>query len=237
MYEKPHSLKNYALDHFRSPLSSPKSSINGTLVKGPMPGRSNLWRHSRGPIAQPLLRRLLNKEELAHQACVIFQTILRYMGDMPGRQSRVGLELTDLIFDGPLKQEILRDEVYCQIMKQLTDNPIMGSEEQGWQLMWLATGLFNCSQILMKDLTHFLHTRRHPVAADCLKRLKKTCQQGQRKNPPHHVEVEAVQQRTTQIFHKVYFPDETNEVLQCFKLDHLAHYLCPGVHCEILHES
>ena len=26
------------------------------------------------------------------------------MGDLPGRQSRVGLELTDLIFTGPLKQ-------------------------------------------------------------------------------------------------------------------------------------
>ena len=68
---------------------------------------SNMWRHSRGPITQPLLRRLLNKEELAHQACVIFQTILRYMGDMPGRQSRLGLELTDVIFSGPLKQVLL----------------------------------------------------------------------------------------------------------------------------------
>ena len=26
------------------------------------------------------------------------------MGDLPGRQSRVAMELTDLIFDGPLKQ-------------------------------------------------------------------------------------------------------------------------------------
>ena len=38
------------------------------------------------------------------QAVLIYQGILRYMGDMPGRQSRVGIELTDLIFDGPLKQ-------------------------------------------------------------------------------------------------------------------------------------
>ena len=47
----------------------------------------------------------------------------------------------------------------------------------------------------------------------------------------------SVQQRTTQIIHKVYFPDETNEVLQCFKFDSLAHDLYPGVHCEILHAN
>ena len=70
----------------------------------PNPPRDHLWRHSRLPITEPLLRRLLNKEELAHQACVTFHTILVYMGDLPGRQSRVGLELTDLIFTGPLKQ-------------------------------------------------------------------------------------------------------------------------------------
>ena len=113
MYEKPHTLKNYALDHFRSPLPSPKSSLNGTMLRVGPTGLSNMWRYSRGPMAQPLLRRLLNKEELAHQACVIFQTILRYMGDIPGRQSRLGLELTDLIFAGPLKQVLLNLSIMC----------------------------------------------------------------------------------------------------------------------------
>ncbi|XP_058981142.1 myosin-VIIa [Musca domestica] len=208
--DRPHNLMEYALDHFRLP---PKRTVSKTLTLSSKRSEE-IWRYSRDPIKAPLLRKLQAKEELAEEACFAFAAILKYMGDLPSKRPRMGNEITDHIFDGPLKHEILRDEIYCQIMKQLTDNRNRISEERGWELMWLATGLFACSQALLKELTLFLRTRRHPISQDSLHRLQKTIRNGQRKYPPHQVEVEAIQHKTTQIFHKVYFPDDTDEAFE-----------------------
>ena len=78
--------------------------------------------------------------------------------------------------------------------------------------MWLATGLFPCSKNLVKDLALFQRTRKNPISDDSINRLEKTLKQGQRKYPPHQVEVEAIQHKTTEIYHKIYFPDDTEEV-------------------------
>ena len=57
----------------------------------------------REPIKLPLLKKLMNKDELREESCSIFHAILKYMGDLPSRRTRTGNELTDQIFEGPLK--------------------------------------------------------------------------------------------------------------------------------------
>jgi myosin-7 len=100
---KPHDLREYAKEHFR--LLSRQSITSATAltsVKGKATGNEELWRHSREPLKQPLLRKLVNKEEIAEEACFIYQAILKYMGDLPSRRPRNSSELTDYIYDGPL---------------------------------------------------------------------------------------------------------------------------------------
>lgn len=122
------------------------------------------------------------------------------MGDIPRGRLDVN---TDFIFEPGLENENLRDELFCQLMKQLTDNRIQYSEERGWDLLWLATGVMYPSSMVMKELTEFLRTRTHVLAAECLKRFKKTLSNGQRKHAPYIIEVEAIQHRCMQIYHKV----------------------------------
>uniref|UniRef100_A0A3B3YH20 FERM domain-containing protein n=1 Tax=Poecilia mexicana TaxID=48701 RepID=A0A3B3YH20_9TELE len=181
-----YTLEEFSYDHFRPP---PKSTLSRVMMSKAR-GKERLWSCVREPLKQPLLKKVLAHDELSQ-------------------------ELTDQIFEGALKAEPLKDEIYCQILKQLTDNHIKFSEEKGWELLWLCTGLFPPSNILLPHVQKFLQAKKHfPLAPDCMQRLQKALRNGSRKYPPHLVEVEAIQHKTTQIFHKVYFPDDSDEVFE-----------------------
>ncbi|XP_035578871.1 unconventional myosin-VIIa [Zalophus californianus] len=208
---KPYTLEEFSYDYFRPP---PKHTLSRVMVSKAR-GKDRLWSHTREPLKQALLKKILGSEELSQEACMAFIAMLKYMGDYPSRRTRSVNELTDQIFEGALKAEPLKDEVYVQILKQLTDNHIRYSEERGWELLWLCTGLFPPSNILLPHVQRFVQSRKHcPLALDCLQRLQKALRNGSRKYPPHLVEVEAIQHKTTQIFHKVYFPDDTDEAFE-----------------------
>ncbi|XP_072246199.1 unconventional myosin-VIIb [Leuresthes tenuis] len=206
----PVTLKEFSLEYFRQPTKDVNQQV---MSRNAAPER--LWAHSREPIRQPLLKKLVGNPELSHKACQAFTAILKYMGDYPTRQMQSALELTDLIFGAATENEALRDEIYCQIMKQMTSNNNRFSIEQGWQLMWLCCGLFPPGQSLLRHAQRFLESRRREtLASDCLKRLQGSLRMDPRKLPPHQVEVDAIQQNSTKIFHKIHFPNDSDEVFE-----------------------
>uniref|UniRef100_A0AAR2JPA2 Myosin VIIAa n=1 Tax=Pygocentrus nattereri TaxID=42514 RepID=A0AAR2JPA2_PYGNA len=208
---KPYTLEEFSYDYFRPP---PKHTLSRVMITKNR-GKDKMWCCTREPIKQPLLKKVLAHEELSQEACMAFidiLLILGYMGDYPSKRTRSVNELTDQIFEGALKAEPLKDEIFCQILKQLTENHVKYSEEKGWELLWLCTGLFPPSNVLLPHIQRFLQSKKHhPIFCSCVLR------NGSRKYPPHLVEVEAIQHKTTQIFHKVYFPDDTDEVKEYTK--------------------
>lgn len=99
------------------------------------------------------------------------------------------------------KHLTLRDEVYCQLMKQTTANrsPCADSSQRAWRLLSVLAAYFGCSDALkpylLEHLTAAASDRRrscHGTAAVCLTNLRKTARCGGRKNVPSVEEVTAV---------------------------------------------
>ncbi|VDK69866.1 unnamed protein product [Gongylonema pulchrum] len=187
-----YTLERFAADNFRSPAPRPQG-LGESFYEQLAP--LNLWSYGREPLKLPLLkvhsrfenvligRKLLTKKcsvrfsklqgkaEPSQAAVKGYLAILKYMGDYPCRRIFLITELTDKVFKGAFKYQILRDEIYCQLMKQLTHNYNTISLERGWELMWLCTGIFAPSQSLLKEVQLFLRTRTHPLASHCFTRL------------------------------------------------------------------
>ncbi|XP_053452789.1 unconventional myosin-VIIb isoform X2 [Nycticebus coucang] len=209
--KKLHTLEEFSYEFFRAPEKGTASRAVLPLVST----RGHLWAFSPEPLRQPLLKRVHANVDLRDIACRAFVAILRYMGDYPSRQVWPTLELTDQIFSLALQDSSLQDEVYCQILKQLTHNSNRHSEDRGWQLLWLCTGTFQPSKVLLPHVQKFIDTRRGKLLAlDCSRRIQRVLRTGPRKQPPHQVEVEAAEQNVTRICHKVYFPNDTSEMLE-----------------------
>ncbi|XP_065531610.1 unconventional myosin-VIIb isoform X2 [Lathamus discolor] len=205
---KPYTLEEFSYEHFRTPE---KESISKAVLQKSR-GRSQLWAHSKEPLKQPLLKRACTDPDLRDLACQAFIAIMKFMGDYPSKQVHSSVEVTDQIFVAAIQEEILRDEIYCQIMKQLTENRNRYSVTKGWQLLWLCTGLFPPSKSLLKHAQKFMETRqKETLALECSRRIQTVMRSGSRKWAPHPVEVEAILQNNTKISHKICFPNETEE--------------------------
>lgn len=195
--------------YFPNSRTSNQSSVLSSVKRATS---DDLWRHSREPLKAPLLQKLQKTQHEFEQAVNIFTLILKYMGDLPRTKATID---TDHIFGPAMQNDLIRDEVYCQLMKQLTENRAQASEERGWDLMWLAAGVMIPSAVLLKEVTEFLKSRRqHPIAVAALARLQKNLKSTPRKHPPYIIEVEAIQIRSLQIYHKIYFPDDTDEAFE-----------------------
>ncbi|EJF57744.1 hypothetical protein DICSQDRAFT_157170 [Dichomitus squalens LYAD-421 SS1] len=175
---------------------------------------SEIMTWQKAPITSPLLHM---KRELHKDAVKTFRVIQRIMGDRerdrPGGVSPISpLASTVSVASGMSKSLLeeerwllsvglsygeLRDEIYCQVMKQLNGNPNTESVFRGWQLLCVLLVTFPPSKNFEAYLRSYIQQattqqegRVDVMAKYCLRRLAYISKKGPRGKPPSAAEIE-----------------------------------------------
>jgi len=85
----------------------------------------------------------------------------------------------------------LRDEIYCQILKQINKNPSVRSVALGWILLSLIVVCISPSNSILSFIEEILSEFNSVGSLYCLKRLNTMLEKGERKNSPCSLELQA----------------------------------------------
>lgn len=137
----------------------------------------DLMRWQKHPITRPLLRLPKKCEK---DAVTVFKAIQSFMGDRESRMDPCAIAAS-IVQMGSSRSE-LRDEIYTQIKKQFTENPVFGSERRGWVLMAMCCSVFpptrNLEDYVLSEMKSVCrNSKNHQVAryaGFCAKAISRT---------------------------------------------------------------
>ena len=141
----------YQLKNF-SRLRSPDDFAKGILLHKSKAKEGMLLFQS-GVIHKSLMAL---ERDLAKSALHVHKSLLGYMGE---KQMSFPATLAQDVLQKGLDEPALRDEIYAQIMKQLSNNPNSTSIAKGWQMLCMAVGTFPPSSEFELYLLNFLQER------------------------------------------------------------------------------
>jgi len=155
-------------------------------------------------------------KELQKEAHQSFKNIASFMGDRKSGKRPI-LHVEKLLRQGFRLGDECRDEMYCQLLKQLTNNPKPQSIDKGWQLLSVFTGTFPPSDYLAPYVAYFMYeatTKEKGQIAEianfALDRFEKTMVAGSRKEVPTQAELTSIIERKP-ISLKILFKDRTQK--------------------------
>ena len=145
-------------------------------------------------IKKPLLNLPHNMTSEAVQS---FKNVVSFMGDRSTKKEAGG-HASKLLKNTLHAPEELRDEIFCQILKQIHNNPDEESLMKGWQLLAICAGTYPPSAEFEPYVMYFCEKHKgdnkqiNELALAAQKRIRATQKQGARINVPTSVEIEAV---------------------------------------------
>ncbi|KAI9503375.1 Rho GTPase activation protein, partial [Coemansia spiralis] len=112
-------------------------------------------------IARPLMNL---PREMIRDAVRSFRVIQRFMGNIDGEVSpkEKFSEILWLANKG-IRNQVLRDEIFCQLSKQTTGNPSPTAVEKGWMLMGVLLYAFRPTQLMFPHLEAFVDSAAIPT--------------------------------------------------------------------------
>nr|XP_037849395.1 myosin XVB isoform X3 [Chlorocebus sabaeus] len=143
-----YTMQEFALRYFRKSQALLGQTDGGATGKD----TDSLVQYTKAPIQESLLSL---SDDVNKLAVASFLALMRFMGDQSKPR---GKDEMDLLYEllKLCQEEKLRDEIYCQVIKQVTGHPRPEHCIRGWSFLSLLTGCFSPSTRLMPYLTKFL---------------------------------------------------------------------------------
>ncbi|KAI7831216.1 hypothetical protein BC939DRAFT_437941 [Gamsiella multidivaricata] len=174
--------------------------------------------HQKSPLSQPLM--VFDKRGVQKDALRCFKIVQKLMGERKGNgyAGPTGIELGETCVDLSIQSEDdtklvlelikkgldhgeLRDEIYVQLCKQLTENPSREGSIKGWHLFTILLITFapskNLHEYLASFLTQHATTSLHPIpvmAQHCLDLLRRISKRGSRAKQLTLIEIARAQE-------------------------------------------
>ncbi|XP_038136248.1 unconventional myosin-XV [Cyprinodon tularosa] len=159
---------------------------------------ADMIKFSKSPLYESLID--FSDSGMNRVAADISIAILKFMGDFP-MKGQTEQDLVATILTLSSDHGLIRDEAYCQVMKQVTNNTSSKQDscQRGWRLLYILTAFHRCSDVMKPFLLRFLQDAcdspgmpYQGIAKACQENLKRTFQYGGRVQYPNNMEIKAI---------------------------------------------
>ena len=215
-----HDMLEFAENYFNDHEKSPSGTIVGTLKhrsKVEMLTKAEMITYYKGSSIPNSHIHLFDPENVGI-ACNIFKDLSRFSKGSEG--SEVGI-IQSIIKSG-LQREELRDEIYVQCVRQITNNPHREQVDRLWLMLCLVVVAFPPGKSFFRYFVSFL--RRHQNDPEPGRQYVEWCLDNcnhvhaVRKNPPSTVEITAMKRLGT-IVCRFFFLDGRTKALDVHPCD------------------
>ncbi|XP_077381905.1 unconventional myosin-XV [Festucalex cinctus] len=198
LHDSQHDMLEFARKYFRQAEPGRGDSLKNKSKSRVTREPEEMIKFSKIPLTESLIE--LTDPAMNRVAADLFLAVMRFMGDSP-LKGLTEQEVVSTFLKLVGEFTLMRDEAYCQVLKQITANSSSKPEscQRGWRLLYILTAFSRCSEVLKPFLIKYLMRasvgaglQYQGIAKACVQNLKKTFQYGGRLVPPNNMELKAM---------------------------------------------